>query len=60
MKEDNGAQDVGATAFDLPNSQHLGVDSKVYHTSMKVPHPTNNAAKRVDAAKIMGQVLTGK
>ena len=60
MKEENGNQDVGATAFDYPNEQHPNYENKIYHTRMKVPHPTNSSAKNVDASKIMSQVLTGK
>jgi len=60
MKEDNGAQDVGATAFDLPNSQHPGYTNRIYHTNDKVPHPTNAAAKVVHADMIMRQVLEAK
>jgi len=60
MKEDNGDQGVGATAFDYPNSQHPGYENRIYHTKDKVPHPTNSAAKVVNAAKVMGQVLNAK
>ncbi len=60
MKEDNGSQDVGATAFDYPNSQHPGYENRIYHTSHKVPHPTNSAAKVVRPDAIMGQVLEAK
>ena len=60
MKEDNGNQDVGATAFDYPNSQHPGYTNPIYHTSMRVPSPTNSAAKIVNPSKIMRQVLEGK
>lgn len=58
--EDNGNQDVGATAFDLPNSQHPGYENKIYHTKDRVPHPSNNAAKVVDHSKVMRQVLQAK
>ncbi len=60
MKEDNGYQGVGATEFDLPNSQHPEYENKIHHTKMRVPHPTNEAAKNVDHAKAMRQVLVGK
>lgn len=60
MKEDNGDQGVGATAFDLPNSQHPNYENRIYHTSHKVPRPTNMAAKDVDHAKTMRQVLQAK
>ena len=60
MKEDNGSQDVGATAFDLPNSQHPNYTNHIHYGPQFVPHPTNSAAKEVDHAKVMNQVLTGK
>jgi len=60
MKEDNGDQGVGATAFDLPNSQNPRPHDKAFYGSTPVPHPTNSAAKRVDHAKIMGQVMDAK
>jgi len=60
MREDNGYQGVGATEFDLPNSQHPGYENKIYHTKMKVPHPTNSAAKITPKELVMRQVLTGK
>lgn len=57
MKEDNGAQDVGATAFDMPNSQHPGYGNRIHYGNQKVPHPSNSAAERVDGARVMRQVL---
>jgi len=60
MKEDNGDQGVGATAFDMPNSQHPGYENKIHYGNQNVPHPTNAAAKRVDGAKVMRQVMDGK
>lgn len=60
MKEENGSQDVGATAFDYPNEQHPNYENKIYHTRMKVPHPTNAAAKVVNATEIMRHVNEGK
>lgn len=60
MKEENGDQGVGATAFDMPNSQHPGYENKIHHGPQNVPHPSNNAAKHVDGAKIMRQVMDGK
>ena len=59
-KEMNGDQGVGATAFDLPNDQHPNYENKIYHTGVKVPHPCNEAAKRVDHAKVMRQVRDAK
>lgn len=58
--KDNNDQGVGATAFDLPNSQHPMYENKIYYTNHKVPRPTNIAAKIVNAAKIMNQVNEAK
>lgn len=60
MKEENGSQDVGATAFDLPNGQHPGYENKIYYGNQKVPHPTNSAAKIVRPDEVMRAVLEGK
>lgn len=60
MKEDNGNQDVGATAFDYPNNMNPEPHAPIFHTKMRVPHPTNSAAKRVDAAKVMNETLYAK
>jgi hypothetical protein len=60
MKEENGDQGVGATAFDMPNSQHPRYENNIYHTKIRVPHPTNESAKRVDGSKIMRQVMDAK
>lgn len=60
MKEDNGSQDVGATAFDYPNSQHPNYENHIYHTSVKVPRPNNSAAMNVNAGEVMRHVLEGK
>lgn len=60
MKEDNGVQDVGATAFDYPNSQHPGYENKIFHGSTRVPHPTNAQAKVNPQAAVMRAVLQAK
>jgi hypothetical protein len=60
MKEENGDQGVGATAFDYPNNQHPNYENRIYHTSIKVPKPNNAAAMNVDHAKVMNQVLNAK
>ena len=60
MKEDNGSQDVGATAFDYPNSQHPRYENKIHYGDQRVPHPTNSAAKVVEPGKVMRAVLEGK
>lgn len=46
MKENNGDQGVGATAFDLPNSQHPGYANKIYYGNQHVPTPCNKAAEK--------------
>ena len=60
MKEDNGNQDVGATAFNYPNSMNPYPDAAIYYGNQRVPHPTNQAAKMVDHAKVMNQVIRAK
>lgn len=57
MKEDNGIQNVGATAFELPNSQHPGYRAPIFYGSTSVPHPTNSAAKRADPARVMRESM---
>lgn len=46
MKEENGNQDVGATAFDYPNSQNPRPHFKAYYGNQYVPHPSNDPLKR--------------
>ncbi len=58
MKEMN--ESIGVTEFDLPNSQNPQPHAPIFHTKMRVPHPTNSAAKMVNGAKVMEQVLHGK
>ena len=60
MKEDNGYQGVGATAFDYPNAQHPGYTNHIHYGPQFVPRPTNSAAKIVHHEEVMRQVLTGK
>jgi hypothetical protein len=60
MKEENGDQGVGATAFDYPNGQHPTYENHIYHTKDHVPRRVNEAAKRADGAKIMRQVNEAK
>ncbi len=59
MKEMN-EQGVGATAFDLANNQNPQPHAPIYHTKMRVPTPTNAAAKIVDHAKVMRAVFDAK
>jgi hypothetical protein len=60
MKEDNGAQGVGATAFDLPNSQNPKPRAPIHYGPQHVPHPCNYKAEMVDHAKVMRQVNEAK
>jgi len=60
MKEENGSQDVGATAFDYPTGQHPGYENKIYHGNQRVPHPTNSAAKITPAAEVRRATLEAK
>lgn len=60
MKESGMEQNVGATAFDLPDSQHPGYENKIFHGKTRVPHPTNARAKVVEPAKVMRQVMDAK
>jgi hypothetical protein len=60
MKEDNGSQDVGATAFDYPTGQHPNYENRIYHTNVKVPRPNNSGAMKVNADEIMRHVNQGK
>ena len=55
MKEDNGQQDVGATAFDYPNAQNPRPHFHAYYGSTPVPHPTNAKAKITPVAEVMYQ-----
>lgn len=59
-KEDNGSQDVGATAFDYPNSMHPNYKNQIYYGDQFVPMPTNNKAKVTYKNKVMNQVLEAK
>ena len=59
MKESN-YQGVGATAFDLPNSQYPYPHQKIFYGGTPVPHPTNSAAKIVNHDAIMSAVNQGK
>jgi hypothetical protein len=59
-KEENGNQDVGATAFDYPNSMNPKPIKQPYITNMKVPHPTNSTAKITNGMKVMCETMKGK
>jgi hypothetical protein len=49
-----------APFWGLPNGENPEPRSPIFYGSTKVPHPTNSAAKIVDHAKVMKQVLDGK
>jgi hypothetical protein len=53
-------QDVGATAFDLPNDQMPIKPFKAYYGSTKVPTPTNHKAMETNGSEVMRAVLEGK
>lgn len=57
---DKNIESVGITEFDLSNSQNPKPHAPIYHTSMKMPHPTNSNAKIVPKDEIMRAVLEGK
>jgi hypothetical protein len=59
-KQDANIQNVGATEFDYPNDQAPYPHFKAYYGNIKVPHPTNEAAKHVDHAMCMNEVLYAK
>jgi hypothetical protein len=53
-------ENVGATAFDLPNSQHPDRRMPMYYGNQHVPHPTNSSAKIVHDLEVMRAVREGK
>lgn len=60
MREDNGSQDVGATAFDLPNSQHPNYQNKIHYGNQHVPTPNNKAAMEAPKGAVMRAILEAK
>ncbi|MDP4145596.1 MAG: hypothetical protein Q8936_14110 [Bacillota bacterium] len=58
--ETQAKEGVGATAFDLPNSENPMPHAPIFHTKAKVPRRTNEAAKIVNGSKIMRQVMDAK
>lgn len=60
MREENGDQGVGATAFDMPNGKHPGYENKIFHTKNKVPKPNNSSAMNCEPSKVMRQVMESK
>lgn len=53
-------QNVGATAFDYPDSQNPRPHFKAFYGNQNVPHRTNEMAKNVNGAKVMKQVMDAK
>ena len=60
MKEHEQKENVGATAFDLPNDMKPNNYNHIYYGNQHMPHPTNSAAKVVYHEKVMKQVLEAK
>lgn len=60
MKEENGSQGVGATAFDYPNSQDPKPRAPIHYGSQYIPKPTNAAAKITPKAEVMRATLEAK
>jgi hypothetical protein len=58
--ETNGQQDIGATAFDMPNSKKPENYGRVYYGNQHVPTPCNHEAERTPKEKVMGQVLRAR
>lgn len=56
----NHEENVGATAFDLPNSQNPQPHAPIYYGDRHVPKPTNSAAKMTPKGEVMRSVLEGK
>lgn len=59
-KEENGNQDVGATAFDYPNMMNPRPRAPIYYGNQNVPKPCNYKAEMVDAPKVMKATIEGK
>ena len=59
-KENNGSQDVGATAFDYPNSQHPNYTNHIYYGDQFVPMPNNTKATVTYKNKVMNQTMGHK
>lgn len=53
-------EDVGATAFVLPNSQNPRPHFRAYYGYTPVTKPTNSAAKQVNGSAVMEAVNKGK
>jgi hypothetical protein len=53
-------EDVGATAYWLPNSENPLPHHTIYYGDQRVPTPCNYKAEEVDSSKVMRQVLRAK
>jgi len=53
-------EDNKAPSFEMPNEAASMAHAKPYYGNQYVPHPTNSAAKIVNHAKVMKQVLEAK
>jgi hypothetical protein len=60
MNVKKNVEDVGATAFDLDNSQNPTPHAPIYYGDNYVPRPTNFQAKMVDHKAVMRAVNEGK
>ena len=60
MRELPASETVGMTEFDMPNNQNPKPHAPMHYGSIRVPHPTNDAAKHVNASKVMSQTLRAK
>ncbi len=49
-----------APFFELPNNVNAMPIKPMFYGNEREPHATNNAAKKVNAAKVMEQVLEAK
>lgn len=49
-----------APFFGLPNGQNPEPHAPMKYSSIAQPHPTNEAAKKVNHAEVMRQVLEAK
>jgi len=55
-----GSQKDNASGFEMTNHQDPRQHFHAFHTTMKVPTPTNSAAKEVHASQVIRAVTEGK
>lgn len=53
-------ENVGATAFDLPNSGKPRPYNQFYYGNQRVPRPTNSQAKVTNPAAVMRETQEAK